>query len=350
MENKKSSRRRFIQKLAIGTVGLALAPRLAKVEPVSPSLYSPVPGRLPSKVILIKHSQVIESDGRVHQHILDEMLRDAMLKLTGEESEDKAWSYFFSTEEMISLKINTLGLENLLGTNYIQHFTALTLAITKGLSTMHIQEKNIIIWDRSDEELISAGYTIHKEEEKLKIMGTRAERRGTAEGFDQVAWQVGDKTTHVHEIITRLSDSYINVPVIKSHRISGVTGALKNHYGSIDNPREFHENNATNPGIPEINAIQPIRDKQKLIIADALFGVYDGGPRWSLETMWPIGALIVGTDPVAVDTIMLKIINQKRDEEGLDLLEQAVHLAISEQLGLGNHKIENINLIEINAD
>ena len=272
-----------------------------------------------------------------------------MLKLTGEESEYSAWSSFFSTEEMISLKINTLGLENLLGTNYIQHFTALTSAITKGLSSMHIQEKNIIIWDRSDEELISAGYTIRKEAGKLKIMGTREERRGTAEGFDDHPWPVGEKSTHVHKIITQISDSYINVPVMKSHRISGVTGALKNHYGTIDNPREFHENNATNPGIPEINTIQPIRDKQKLIIADALFGVYDGGPRWNLETMWPFGALIVGTDPVAVDTIMLKIINQKRAEEGLDLLEQAIHLPISEQLGLGNHKIENINLIEINA-
>ena len=77
-----------------------------------------------------------------------------------------------------------------------------------------------------------------------------------------------------------------------------MTGSIKNHFGSIDNPREFHPNNATNPGIPEINVIPVIRDKQKLIIADALLCVFDGGPRWNRDKICVNNEIIIGTDPV----------------------------------------------------
>jgi len=343
--NKRDSRRKFIKQLAAGTIGVTLADKLSPVFAANPILT----GMGKSKVVLVKHSKVINTEGQVSQNLIQEMINKGMTEFTGKSTLKDAWSQFFSSEDLISLKMNTLGVSSLQGTDLMQHFTGVSDPVLNGLREISIPDKKLLIWERSDEELVNGGYAIQREEGSLRIMGTREMRRGENEGFNPESFPVGDKTTRVHSFITDLSTSYINIPVLKTHGIAGLTASLKNHYGSIDNPREFHENNATNPGIPEINAIPIIRDKQKLIIADALLGVFDGGPRWNREMIWPFGGLIFGTDPVAVDSIMYQILEEKRIKEELEPIEsKAIHLQLSEELGLGNHKHENIDLVEIN--
>lgn len=339
------SRRKFLKQITAGVLGITLADRMMPAFAASPF---PVSGEK-SKVVLVKHNKVIDNSGNVNQSLIQEMINQGITKFTGRNTLADAWSQFFTSEEIVSLKVNTLGLDNLIGTNYMQHFTGVTSAIINGLKEINIPEQNIFIWERSDEELVNGGYTIQRKEGQLRIMGTRHQRKGPNEGFNPESYPVGNSSTRVHTYITDLSTSFINIPVLKTHGIAGLTGSLKNHYGSIDNPREFHPNNATNPGIPEINAIPVIRNKQKLIIADALLGVFDGGPRWNRDKLWSFGGLIFGKDPVAVDTLMMKILNEKRSIEGLESIEMnAIHLPLSEELGLGNHDFSNIDLQEIN--
>jgi len=339
------SRRKFLKQLTAGALGITLVDRLMSVFASSPFSV----GGAKSKVVLVKHSKVIDNSGNVNQTLIQEMINKGITEFTGKSTLVDAWSQFFGSEETVSLKVNTLGLDNLIGTNYMQHFTGVSSSIINGLKEIKIPEKNMFIWERSDKELINGGYTIQREEGQLKIMGIRHQSRGPNEGFNPEPFLVGNLTTRVHSYITDLSTSFINIPVLKTHGIAGLTGSLKNHYGSIDNPREFHPNNATNPGIPEINAIPVIRNKQKLIIADALLGVFDGGPRWNQDKIWSYGGLIFGTDPVALDTVMMNILNEKRNIEGLESIEQnAIHLPLSEELGLGNHDFSNIDLQEIN--
>jgi len=346
MSIKKSrSRRKFLKQIAAGSLGITLA---NKLSPVFATVPFPMSGAK-SKVILVKHSKVINAEGVINQPLIQEMINKGMTELTGKNTVIDAWSQFFTSDELVSLKVNTLGLTNLMGTDLMQHFMGVSDAILEGLREINIPEKNLLIWERSDEELVNGGYAIQREEGSLRIMGTREFRKGANEGFNPESFPVGALSTRVHSYITDLSTSYINIPVLKTHGIAGISASLKNHYGSIDNPREFHPNNATNPGIPEINAISPIRDKQKLIIADALLGVFDGGPRWNRDKIWPFGGLIFGIDPVAVDTVMFQILEEKRQKEGLESIESnAVHLSLSEELGLGNHNLENIEIIEIN--
>jgi hypothetical protein len=338
------SRRKFLKQITAGAIGITIVDQLMDVF-----ASSPVPvGGAKSKVILIKHSKAVDPTGVINQTIIQEMINKGITEFTGKNTLADAWSQFFTSEEIVSLKVNTLGLDSLIGTDYMQHFTGVSSATINGLKEINIQEQNMFIWERSDEELVNGGYTIQREEGKLRIMGTKVQRKGPNEGFNPESYPVGNSSTRVHTYITNLSTSFINIPVLKTHGIAGITGSLKNHYGSIDNPREFHPNNATNPGIPEINAIPVIRNKQKLIICDALLGVFDGGPRWNRDKLWPFGGLIFGTDPVAVDTVMLKIIEEKRATQELEPVESnAIHLSLSEDLGLGNHQLENIELIEI---
>ena len=41
------------------------------------------------------------------------------------------------------------------------------------------------------------------------------------------------------------------------------------------------------------------------LIADAVLCVYDGGPRWRRNAIAPLGTILIGTDPVAVDAVLL---------------------------------------------
>jgi uncharacterized protein (DUF362 family) len=277
------------------------------------------------------------------------MLDKAMTRLTGKNTLSDAWKEFFVPEDVVGLKVNGNSLSALRNTDYIDHYPALTSAITDGLESIGIRSGNIVIYERSEEELAYARLTPQKETDAVRVLGTRAARRSSGGiGYSKQSWPVGEDASHVTRIVTDICTALINIPVLKDHRLSGITGCMKNHYGSIDNPRTFHGNSCTGPGIAEVNAIPVIREKQRLIIANALFCVYDGGPRWSPNRFWPHGRILVGTDPVAMDTVLLHILDTKRQSEGLSpVASRSLHLAEAEKLGLGVSAMERIDLIDL---
>lgn len=352
MKKKKStaglSRREFIKATSISAAGLsflgALPSNFKKVLDINP-------GGVKSRIVLVKNPQVINQEGIVDSSLLSEMLEKAIMKYSDEKSAANFWKNNFSINEIIGLKINTLGLNSVAGTTLTNHFDAFIKTIIESCKKAGIPENNFIVWDRSEEELISAGLKIQKEKSKTRVLGCVDSRRGdTGIGYTNEEYPVGNKKTGLAKILTEYCDTIINIPQLKTHGNAGFTGALKNHYGSISNAREFHSNNCTNPGIPEINMLPEIRNKQKLIITNALMGVFEGGPRWERKSMWPFGGILIGTDPVAMDTVMLGIINEKRIKEGLSPVNENVarHIRISKEFGLGTNDIEQIELIEIN--
>ena len=147
------------------------------------------------------------------------------------------------------------------------------------------------------------------------------------------------------KILTDECSALINIPVPKTHRLTGFTGALKNHYGSINNPNKFHDNNCCNPGIPELNTLWPIKDKTRLIIGNALIALYNKGPRWDKEFTWNEGSLFFSTDPVAIDQAMMDLVEKKRKEKGMNsLTHQSKFLELSENLNLGKRNYDIVKL------
>ena len=55
----------------------------------------------------------------------------------------------------------------------------------------------------------------------------------------------------------------INMPILKDHRMAGVTFAMKNMYGVVDRPSTLHANNC-NPGVADLNCIPVIRSQGAL--------------------------------------------------------------------------------------
>lgn len=338
------SRRHFIKQSAFGVLGLSLSGGLTSSIP--PSLSDKTGGN--SKIILVKHSKVVDEAGKIQQPLLQEMLNKAITTFTGKNSLSDSWLQLISPEDVIGLKLNTLGLMDIEGTDYNQHFPAMVAAIASSLQKAGVKEENLVVWDRSEEELKSAGFAIQKEQGRMRVMANNITRREPSFGFNPKSHAVGDRTSRVSRILADMCTALINIPVIKTHSNAIFTCALKNHYGSIDNPREFHATNCTEPGIPEVNAIPVIRNKQRLIICDALLIPTESGPRWRRRFIRPYGGILVGTDPVAVDTVALKILDQLRMKDSMTPISGHVpHIPLSEKLGLGTNedsKIEIVNL------
>jgi len=346
--NSGLTRRDFLKATSISAAGLTfLGSFPINIKEQLSQEYS----RIKSRIVLVRNPNVINEEGVVDLNILIDMLEKAIMRYSGEKSATNFWKNNFVKDKAIGLKVNTLGLNSIANTTLTNHFTAFTDAIIESCRKAGINQDRFIIWDRSEEELISAGYKIQKEKGSLRVLGCVESRRGDGGiGYTEEEFSVGEKKTRLAKILTDMCDSIINIPLIKDHGTAGFTGALKNHYGTINNAREFHSNNCTSPGIPEVNIIPIIRKKQKLIIANALSCVFNGGPRWDRKFMWNYGGILIGTDPVAIDTVMFNIINEKRKSEGLSPISENVakHIRLSSELGLGTNNMNEIDLLEIN--
>jgi len=151
--------------------------------------------------------------------------------------------------------------------------------------------------------------------------------------------------TKLSKILTA-ADVVVNVPFLKSHVRCGVTGALKNHLGSVPNASEFH--NDCCAAIADLNALAPIKDKGRIHIADALYGLYDAGPVFSPRFRWDYYGIIASTDPVALDAVFDDIIAAKRREQGMKPRHNdPKHIFRAAEFGLGCADMKAINRVEI---
>ena len=82
-----------------------------------------------------------------------------------------------------------------------------------------------------------------------------------------------------------------------------------------------------------------------VIVVDALEAQYHRGPGGDPRYKWRFGGLVMGTDPVAVDTVCLHIINEKRRKESLEPII-VPYLEWGRQEGLGTNLTEEILLEE----
>jgi len=126
--------------------------------------------------------------------------------------------------------------------------------------------------------------------------------------------------SYMASIVAGGVDKIINVPTLKDHSASGVTGCLKNlGYGTFNNVARSHRQpySFTNPLIGVMCSVEPLRSKAVLNIMDGTRMVWHGGPLTQNQAFIDqAGILMVSTDPVAMDTIELEIIDKKRKEQG----------------------------------
>jgi uncharacterized protein (DUF362 family) len=122
------------------------------------------------------------------------------------------------------------------------------------------------------------------------------------------------------KLVSQKLTKVINVPNMKDHGATGATGCLKNiAYGSFSNVARTHYAGVshTYSFVGTLAAVEPLRSRTVLQIMDGLRGVWHGGPfaRTRRYVFYP-KRIFFGTDPVAIDRLLLDIIDEKRKAEG----------------------------------
>jgi len=206
-----------------------------------------------------------------------------------------------------------------------------------------IDENDIIVWERTNRELSSAGYALNASSFGTRVIGTDS----NGIGYGRTFYTSGEVNSLISRIMTDMVDININLPVLKDHSIAGLSGGLKNMYGAIHNPNKFHDNNC-DPYAAHVSNLEPIRKKNRLTIMDAVNIQYNGGPGFDSRYFEPYGAILLSEDPIAVDRIALEILENLRAKHNLAPLENVGrpvnYLKTAAGLNLGT---ENLDLIEL---
>jgi uncharacterized protein (DUF362 family) len=236
------------------------------------------------------------------------MLDRALQALYGRDSAAEAWKQVARPTEVIGLKVNCLAGRG------ASTSVPLVEAISERLQQAGVPARNIVIWDRLNDDLDSAGFRIATASGRLRCFGN------DVAGYESELMEYGSAASLLSRTLTRICDGVINLPVLKDHGIVGVTMALKNLFGAIHNPNKYHLN-AGDPYVADVNMLPPIRQKVRLTICDAITAQYEGGPSYMPQWTWPYNGLIVARDPVALDYAGWQIIERQRAAKGMKPLK-----------------------------
>jgi hypothetical protein len=263
------------------------------------------------------------------------MLDVSITKLTGLNDARAAWAALFKPGERIAIKVNTFS------NSLIWTHVPLVTEVTNSLLEAGIPAEQITIFDYRTSELMVAGYTVN-----VDGLGVRC--TGMDSNYSAEPSKVGNKTINLANVLKEC-DALINIPILKSHMLAGITFAMKNHYGSIWYPDILHGDSMR--GVASLNAVPEIKDRTRLIIGDALSAnlrYANSYPYWQED--WIGDSIFMSFDPVAHDTMGLQLLTrelEKVDGNPASLIGMATPaLQYAVELGLGTNAPANMDVIE----
>ncbi len=339
------SRREFLERLAAGaaaaagTAALPLGVRAATDagKPDAAPTTQPAPAvragppTEKSRVVVVRHPEVLIPDRgyRVNPLVIQQMLDRAVVELTGAMAGPSggpavatAWRRFGREDDFVAIKHTLIGRPTLHSHREIGAAVSSQLVAVAGAKA-----DRIVAVDRRMPEPYG-------------------------ELSDPFALPSRGLKTRLRRLYTDHATAIVNVSVLKCHSGVGISAAMKNHLGSVNNPAAYH---GWQPGemarsVPELNALGPLRTKTRLCIVDAVRPLFAGGPADNPEYRWDWRGLIVGTDPVAVTAVGMRILEAKRNEvrgEEWPLTAAREMVAWGQQIGLGNADADRIDLVEV---
>ena len=289
MAIKKISRRTLIKNTTFATIAGAL--------------YLNTPFRLfaqynpTSRVVLVRDKDLLDASGVINKTILEEMLNKALIKITGEENISAAWKKLVTPEDIVGVKTNVW--------RHLSTPTELENIIAEKLKKAGVAENNISVKDRG-------------------VLNDEVFKKATA---------------------------LINVRPSRTHNWSGVGSLLKNYIMFSPKPSSYHPDTCAD--LAKLWELPIVKGKTRLNILVMITPLFHGsGPHhYNANYTWRYNGLLVGTDPVAVDSIGVQILKAKRKEffgEDRPINPPPKHIMLAEtrhKLGVANpEKIELIKL------
>jgi uncharacterized protein (DUF362 family) len=330
--------------------GLAQAPQPAQ----------PVP--TPSIVYAVHNPDSIK-DYAANPRVVREMVNRLVLAVTGQSNVGKAWASLVSPNERVGIKICAAG-----GELFTTHH-AIVNAIIDGLVAAGHPRSSIIVWDRSLGGTKEAGYRPAADGYQLRAVaphdGYDAKAMVSAPLVGKLVWgdfeYVGDlgkmplfadadansNVSHFSKIISSEVDKVINVPVMSVSETNGIAGCIYNMtIPNIDNWRRFAQGSRFGAeSLAEIYANPLIAKKVVFNLMDGLIAQYAGGPQPQPNYAIHHATLYASRDPVALDTIALKKLEEWRKRGSLRPVGPvAGYIDFAGDLGLGNSAANRIEI------
>lgn len=324
---RKLTRKEFLQRAA--TAGLA-ASTLGRWAVGSAAAADGVTVALATSPRALK-------DGVPAAEVVTAMVNKAVATLTGKPVL-AAWKSIFKPADVVGIKVNCIAGPRM------STRPVVALAVARGAVAAGVKPENVIIYERTAGELANVGFTINRDGPGIRCLGIAPDGWAAEEtAFGRFR---GPLARLVAEQITAL----VNVPVLKDHDSSGVTFALKNHFGSIHNPgAQHHDFHGT---IADLNAVPAIRHKSRLVIGDCLWALPEGGPavRGS-DVIWEAQTVLAAFDPVAADYTAWQMLDEQRRKMGLKPLAEVGReprfIANAAAAGLGTNDPAKIKVMKV---
>ena len=288
--------------------------------------------------MVVRAKQALTHGYDADRGALRAMLAAGLGALAGAPDAVAALRRYFRPGQTVGLKINGLA-----GRNAATH-VELVDELSALLRQMDIGGHQQVVFDRFASDLTASGFALNERGDNYRCTGN------DALGYEEEATVMPSSASRLARVLTERVDAVLNLPVLKQHMLSGMSGALKNQFGCIHNPNKMHLDNC-DPYIAEVNAVPEIRDKQRLVVMDALRPVVDNGPAYQPGMAEVANVLIFATDLVAADAVGLGILEDLRAKRELPTLAQAgmapTYLATASKMGLGVSDLGGIDIVRI---
>ena len=274
-----------------GTVGATLAVSTMGV----PWAIGSVKASRSSLVTIVRDENVMNAKTNVNTEILQAMLDETILQVTGKSRIQEGWAALVKPDDIVGL------------------------VPTPHLNPTHDELIDVVKASLMREVGISKKNIIHAQG------GKRRPRKCTA---------------------------LICMPGLKGHWLTGIGTVIKNYIMYSGRPSRYHEEKSAKLG--EIWLIPEVKGKTRLVLVDALHPLCDKGPQPDPRYKWTYNGLIAGTDPVAVETVCLKILTEKRRAlrgEPWPITPPPICVkAADKAYGLGTSKWEEIKIAHFGWD
>jgi hypothetical protein len=280
-----------------------------------------MPGPYPGTVVSVHSQDVLDmSTGVARIDVIREMMGRGMCALTGTTAPADAWRRFFAPADVVGIKVNCGGHP------YVVSDHDIVAETVRQLVNVGVPAPDIYIYERFQQQLDAVNYGPHLPDGVRITAAERANEYTDNSGYDPAVYVEADlfgeddTRSNMMRLVTRRLTKIINIPNVKDHGATGATGCLKNiAYGSFSNVARthYHGHSHTYSFVGTLATVEPLRSRAVLQIMDGLRGVWHGGPfaPTSRFVFYP-RRILFGTDPVAIDRLLLDLIDEKRRAEG----------------------------------
>jgi hypothetical protein len=308
-------------------------------------------------IVYASHDPSAIKQYRTNPAVVRGMVNRLVLAVTGQPDLARAWGSLVSPDDKIGIKISAAG-----GELFTTHRDIVN-AIVDGLVAAGHARNSIIVWDRSLDGIMAAGYRADKEGYQMKSIAPR-------DGYDPKAvfsaplsgkliWgdlefrsdrgkiplmsdqEITSDDSHFARILSADVTKIINVPVMSDSATCGIAGCLYNMtIPNIDNWRRFTSSRWGNTAIAEIYRMPIISQKVVLNIMDGLAAQYAGGPQSQPNFAVHHATILASKDPVAIDALTVRQIEEWRAKARFaPIAPLAQHVQAAGQLRIGNAEV-----------